>query len=808
VKRAPKAGRAARWGPAVKGRIVLVSLALFAFRGTAAAQRAPGGEGATVDAVARLDAELVDLAAEVQALVEAPIELEARRSPTFVEERITDAELHFRMHDYERAAILLTDLVDHGVGDEGDRARPDALFLLGEALFRAGDPHGARTRLRELLEHASEAGYRPYVERAVGRLIDVAIRTRSFDDVESYFELLRREPTLVAEASTTYFRGKYLYNRAIEPTIVLRTGRPDLPGVSSPEMLEQARTTFELVAEGTPYHPQALYFVGVIHALRREHVDSAQAFRAVLELDAATPEHRAVHDLARLSLARVLHEAQELRDALAAYQAIPETSRHYAAALFEGAWVHVRRNSVEEAERALAVMLAVEPDDARVPDAMLLRGHLLIEDERYDAADMLFGELRERFEPLRLELESVPTEHPDLRAHFRPIVREHLEDLGADHFLPDSVRSYLTLHGDFGRALIVLSDLAAARRNVAYIEDLIIRLRAVLEAPNPITVLRDLRAERERVEAFVNRLATMRSRVAAIEARGDRTSSGELANARARRRDLERALESLPTGPRDFETRDARVVFGFRSLVAQLPELHRALLALEARVHGAEHALRVANGGAVVRETPALVEMRAAVAEFRRMVRDVERGIEAGRLRVGAGDERSSEEADLRRRHAEAVSEERRLAGTLGRGPLEPSMARIAALEDVLAARSSRIDEAVVHRVGAMLRSVLEEAGNLEGYVQAVAELTDVAEEVVTEVVVHNYQLARQRLYDLVLRADLGHVEVGWARREAHRRELARLTRQRAREVDGVDRERRAILDLPLVPSDSDEESR
>ncbi len=784
----------------------LIPFAVAASHRVAEAQ--PRGRSAEAAAapLARTNARLVDLEAEVRMLADEPIELEPRRSPTFAEERLTEAELHYRMRDYERAAILLTDLVDRAPRDAELRVRPNALFLLGEALFHAGDHFGARTRLRELLSHAGEAGFRPYAERALARLIDIAIRTRSFDEVEGYFEILRRDPSLVAEASTTYFRGKYLYNRAIEPVFVVRTGRPDLPRVHDAAMLEQARATFETVAEATPYHPQAVYFVAVIHALRGEHEAAAEAFRAVLELEPATAEHRQVRELARLSLARVLLEAHELRDALSAYEAVPETSRHYPAALFEGAWVHVRRNATDDAERALAVMIAVAPDEPRVPDAMILRGHLLVQDERYDEADALFEELRQRFEPLRLELEAVPAEHPDLRAHFRPIVRTHLSDLGAEDFLPPSVRTFLTPHGHFGRALTILSDLAAAKRDVATIEDLVVRLRAVLEAPNPITVLRDLRAERERVEVLSNRAAAIRAEVAAAEASADPAAGSELERVRAERRGLERTIAAMPAERRDFERRDGQVVLGYRSLAEQLPELHRAVLTLEARVHAAEHALRTARGDAAIDASPELAEMRAAVHELRRAIRAAERGLEAGRLRVGVGDERTVEEVEARRRLSSLVAEERRLAQAAGAGPGEDALRRVAALEATLEARAADIDAATRHRVGAMLEVVHEEAGNLDGYLTAVATLSAQAEEVVTEVVVHNYQLARQRLYDLVLRADLGHVEVGWARRESHRRELETLTRQRVREVDGVDRERAAILDLPLAPELDEED--
>jgi TolA-binding protein len=768
---------------------VAVLVALVAVVAHAGPARAQGFEG--------LNAALVDVEGEAAALLGAPVPLDPPLSPTHVEERLTDAELSYRMHDYERAAMLLTDLVDRYPEHP---AHPDALFLLGESLFQAGDSYGARTRLRELIGHVGEAGYRPYLDRALGRLIDIAIRTRSFDEVEGYFELLAQDPSLAAEASTAYFRGKYLYNRAIEPAIVLRTGRPDLPAIADAEGLEAARQSFEGVAADTPYHPQAVYFIGVIHALRGEHEQAIEAFRAVLALAAETPDHRAVQEHAKLSLARVLYEAHQLRDAVEAYQTISESSPCFPVALYESAWVHLQRHALEDAEQALALLLVTAPEDPRAPDAMILRGELLVQGERYDEADALFTELRDRFEPVRQAMEVIPAQSPDLRAYFRTVVRAHLDDLAPASFIPESARTWVRMHGSFARALGALAELEDARRTIRTIDDLIIRLRNALEAPNPITVLADLRAQKERVDAFRNRLAQLRGRVADVEAALDPAGGGALGRVRERRRELEQSMARFPTDAQDFRRRDATVVQRYRALGEQVPEVHRALLALEARLNGAEHALaerRIATGTAAA-EPPELLEMREAVLAYRRAIRDLERGLEAGRLRVGVGDARSEEEAAARRQLIELVAEERRLSGAQGPGPGEAVMARLEALDAQLAARDAELEAATAHRVTGMLGLVEEDSALLEGHLSALAAVTTHAEEVVTEVVVHNYQLARQRLYDLVLRADLGHVEVGWARRQAHRQRLEALTRQRAREVDGLDAERRAILDEPL----------
>ncbi|MCZ7687691.1 MAG: hypothetical protein M5U28_56700 [Sandaracinaceae bacterium] len=58
-----------------------------------------------------------------------------------------------------------------------------------------------------------------------------------------------------------------------------------------------------------------------------------------------------------------------------------------------------------------------------------------------------------------------------------------------------------------------------------------------------------------------------------------------------------------------------------------------------------------------------------------------------------------------------------------------------------------------------------------------------------------NYRQVQQRFYDLVLRADVGRIDVAWARREEHRMRVEMLTRDRAREMRTLDDEFREIMD-------------
>jgi len=76
----------------------------------------------------KLEHELRELEAESQQLASEPLRGTPARSATYVEERLTDGELFYRLQDYVRASIILTDVVDNYPTHP---AMPDALFLVG-----------------------------------------------------------------------------------------------------------------------------------------------------------------------------------------------------------------------------------------------------------------------------------------------------------------------------------------------------------------------------------------------------------------------------------------------------------------------------------------------------------------------------------------------------------------------------------------------------------------------------------------------------------------------------------------------------
>ena len=772
-----------------RGRAQRIWLGLFLALGLLASFASEG----LAQNLAAANRDLSDLEADAQRLMADPVRPLDRKSETFVEERLTDGELYLRLEDYLRAAILLTDIVDHY---PTHRAYPEALFLLGESLFFADDYLGARRRYAQVIDRGAEPAFSPYLQRSLSRLIQIAIHTRDFREVDSYFSRLDAIPSSTLSVTTAYFRAKYLYNRAVPVDDVLNApARSAIRGVDQGR-LEQARKGFLAIPSGTEFSLRAKYFVGTIHTLRGEYLDAIAAFRGILGHEPANEQEQGVVELTYLGLGRLYYETEELEQAVEAYRAVEQTSARFDQALFELAWTYIRMGDAIQAERALEVLSVAAPDSPLNADGKVLRGDLLARNGRYDEAEGVFDEVRATFGPIRDELSAKRSEYPDLHAYFRTVVRENLDDFDIDDFLPESARRWIELEGDYERALEVLADLSEAKQLVQETNELAERITAALSAPNRISVFSDLRRQRERTTGLRNRAA--RARVTLIEAesqaRGDRP--GQVAPVRSRRREVQAEVMKMPVDTEDFVDRDMERLREFRAAERDLQGLRIEILGLEARIVASRTGLpsidpQKADPQALAAQ---LAEHEAEIKEYEDQLIWIRRRLEVGRLHVGVGDKRYQADDVERNNFIDLVGRERQLAGS-GGPQFDEAFSRVAAIERRLDQRDAELAAVLKRRVSQMLSTVEEETANLRRYRAALGSLEGETEDVVGAITYLNFNRVHDRFYDLVLRADVGKIDVSWARREDHRVRIDTLTRERARELQALDDEFRDVMD-------------
>jgi hypothetical protein len=181
---------------------------------------------------------------------------------------------------------------------------------------------------------------------------------------------------------------------------------------------------------------------------------------------------------------------------------------------------------------------------------------------------------------------------------------------------------------------------------------------------------------------------------------------------------------------------------------------------------------------------------------YRQALVDATHVIDAGRIRVGVDDERYMADRELRRRYKEAG--DRELAALRGSssavGEVESLNTRVGAVESKIDGHDRYIDGVLAERHTDLSGKLATEAGVLEQHRKRLGELELEAEDVVGGATSIGFNNVRQRVYDLVLRADVGGVDVRWAEREKHRLNVERLTRDRAREIEALDNEYNEIM--------------
>jgi hypothetical protein len=104
--------------------------------------------------------------------------------------------------------------------------------------------------------------------------------------------------------------------------------------------------------------------------------------------------------------------------------------------------------------------------------------------------------------------------------------------------------------------------------------------------------------------------------------------------------------------------------------------------------------------------------------------------------------------------------------------------------------------EAKVQKRAAELRALLEsEFGKLAEYTRTLEGLDSESRLVVGQVAMRNFQLVRDRLRNIVLRADVGVTEEAWELREEQLTRVRNLQLERSRSEQQLNEELREVLD-------------
>jgi tetratricopeptide (TPR) repeat protein len=772
-------------------------------------------------ALADPDATLAAASREVQATagslgaIQAAMQSSQGRSES-APQRLADAELLLGAKDYERAIQVTSEVIERFPANAA--AQADARALLGEAYFRDRQYLSARRTFLELVDQGATAPFGRHQPKALSRLVDVALRTRQLELLDPVLAALARSQgsgSLVA-----YARGKALFAKGD-----LGGARAALSAVeASSEVAHQAQYLLGLAAvrEATPPDaPKDTTQPGAappkVPASR--YAGAIEQFRRVTQLPVRSEDERHVADLAWLAIGRLQYESEQFPEAATAYARVGRDSPEFGVMLYELGWVYVRLGDVDRALRTLEVLAVAEPNSSNIADGSLLRADLMLRAGQFDKALKVYEGVRVSYDPVRERVQAFLGSTNDPAVFYDKLSRDELESGGEGTGLPTFAVEWAREEQDGPVAFAVLDEVKLCRDLIKRSNDLIERLNSVLGSSNRVRAFPELKAGEEKALSLSNRLALARLSVgrALDEASAELALGGEIGSVRARRRALEKRLGMIPVTEGDFQERENQALRQWNTISQAAQRMTLEVDAAQAAINGLRRMLR--EGSAGVARDPAAVarfeqELSANERELsfhRQSIEDLRRAVRMGKAQVGFGDQRFVEDEQVRREYRDAIQREVTLAGQGQGGPAlvalasraTPVLQAAGAADDRIDAAMRELQSEVERKAGTARNVVLSETANVVRYGIRLDELDQEARLLVGQVAMRNFGLVRNRLRDIVLRADVGVVQEAWEVREEQLTRVRSLKKERAREQQLLDEELKEVLDDSGEPEES-----
>jgi tetratricopeptide (TPR) repeat protein len=723
------------------------------------------------------------------ALVEDDLRKARERERRFpLDRRFLEATIAYERGNLPTASVLFVDLV----GDpqfQTSRDYGDALYMLGDALYRQRNYAGAKRYFERILGTPGGKWY----QAALAQAVDIAVRLRRMDDVAALAKKLdlvpngERKGELFYQFGRSYFIAKD-YARA----------RPFLESVGADE----------------PRWAAARFYLGALLVAQNKQTEAASEFKRVADAAkaaASDPKRKldaTVVDYVHLALGRLLLNQKKFEEAAQYYGLIDRNSAVFEEALFELAATYVAANQPKRALEVLDILLLTVSDDNVAVQAAVLRGRINMLDKQYDKADAAYAEVVDRYSAIEGELRAFASSDKNLEQFFQWLLARGSEDYTVVRPVSERVAKYVERDEDMQRVVSLFDDMGAARADVKESVKLAATIDAALRESSRLDMFPELKDAWMRLTHSQNRCVDIGKRIvdtlrglALNNLRPEERSQAEALM--AQRQQLETAFAKIPADAGAYVKRQSRVANDFTNLAgevgvlkAQLSTVKEQLLSVEKmlneRVFGGEGVTLTKDTEGKVRQ--ALVEEKDELRRLYRELEDLVQSVEVTAQSVGAGDKVSKDENTIRMSLLNAQRAEIELyAAALERGAgsgdavgLRNARSAVDKLMGDIATVLGMVQDRAGERLVGLKKTLAQEQRNISEYQASVRNYEDDSRTLARQVGYTLVRTAQNRLSEIILEADLGMVDVAWQRKQDRATSMRELQDEMSKRVKSL----------------------
>jgi len=679
-----------------------------------------------------------------------------------VSNKMSKAKFYYNNKDYISSGSIYYSIVMSM--QEKNAVWEEALFFLAESLYHNRNYISSTRYYEMLVTGMPESKYR---FDCLKRLIASSYRLGNYSEAKNYYSLfidagydISKEPDLAYYLAKSMFFDDYI---------------------------KEAFNVFSTIKPENTYYLQSRYFLGVIE-LRQNNPDVALGyFESILQAEKkdAYYSFETIRELAMLAAARLAFESGDLMRAVRHYLNLDKRSPYFAEAYYELCWTYIRREEYQKAIDALRLIKFIEPDSIVVPKAEILEGSLLIKLERYGEAMILFNAIVERYGKIKDELFSLDSK--SLTAG------KSSENRALAPFSP-LVRSLLRDNRKYTNAISLYDDISDLEKEIERTEKLERKLGSIIINEHVSTVFPPLKEGSSRALSLQNRLASLRDNL--MEIRKGILWQDVSESKRARFYELEKEKErvsatisDIPLTPDQLEEKAAEYA---RKIIGMEEELHRITIQVKTFHHQLDginsYFLKHSHSETDPRLAERIEREKDEINKIINELNSYKDAVENEKNRLVLGGDMVSRVVLSRNNLNRILAEQQEILSSVKNvspynDDIDGLLKDISLLEKSLDSFYAQLNNVVTEIVNKIRTSYENEKNNLNEYKSELYTIKREVTEMASLAMYSNINRVRSTFSDIVLKADLGIIDVAWEKKDGATDEILRLRIQRAQEI-------------------------
>jgi TolA-binding protein len=729
------------------------------------------------------------------------------------ERRLVDAQTSYALGNFDDAALVLFEL-SNKPGNEQEAAT----FYLGESLFQKGDKGASRAYFAQI---AQKPGSK-YHQASLIRLVEIAIAQNDTTDIDATLSALDRSSP--SSAQIPYVKGKWAFSQG---------------------KLDDALSLFQAVPKGSEWELPALYYVGAVNVAKKDLAKATEVYTDLIgrrpSIGPRAAQERRIVELSQLALGRLYYERDQLAKSIDSYLLVDRHSDLFPDALYEVAWVYVKGKQFDKALRALELLALSEPMSNKTPTVRLLEGNLRIRKAQllrqalitgtvdaehkdpaieYDKAAAVFEETHRLYYPSYQSIATMLEGGTDAGDYIAQLAGRSSTVFQSTAPIPEAAAQYLREEPEVQRVVANQSDLGTIQAHLTEAESTVARLEAVLAADDKSVVYPGLASRRARIGQIQRELIDVRADLAdqqlALVAQ-----SGDVAQASGNRKALIAQLQAMPDPDAAHAAMLTETRAGYDQIDTTVSEISGALDSSQAVAVAMRTYVATPPTEGMVAITPEQKqtvnsELSATAAEafaIEKELAEIRSELQLGRDLAGVGDDSVDKARDARRQVTAAQDAEQRvLSGYASASRDRSKSQKLVGLADRAQKIATELDgtdrqiEDIVNKALVNATSTLaQERKLIDEYKTELAEYEVESRAIGGTVLGASFQNVKAKFYDIVVRTDVGAIDVLWSQKEDADDDLKRLNLTQSRELKQLRDEFKDILEAgtssPAAPA-------